>query len=170
MTAPVVLERAANVSKKSTVMHRPKSVCFVCTGNTCRSPMAEAVTNDLAKRFKKPICATSAGLYAVAGEPIAANAALALENAGIEAHGARNYYLHRAHTLCSEEAERSDLIIGLSDQHAMELLLRYPALADRITCFSPPINDPFGGDLACYERCLCEITDAIKRMLFSENL
>lgn len=170
MTASVVLEQTAGPSKSFANAPFPKSVCFVCTGNTCRSPMAAAVTNHLASLYKKPISATSAGLYAATGEPIAANAALALENAGIEAHGARNYYLHRAHTLCAEEAERCDLLVGLTDRHAMELLLRYPALADRITCLTPSIADPFGGDLACYESCLCEITDAIKQMLFREDL
>ena len=147
-----------------------RRVCFVCTGNTCRSPMAEAVTNHLAKKHAKQICAASAGLYAKNGDVIAANAIRALENAKILSSDTRDYHLHTAHTICAEEAERYDLIVGLTDRHALELILRFPNLTDRITCLTPAIPDPFGGDLSCYEKCLASITDAVSRMLFPECL
>ena len=59
-------------------------VCFVCTGNTCRSPMAQAVTNHLAKKLGRDLTAFSRGLYALDGDPIASCAIAALEGAGIE--------------------------------------------------------------------------------------
>ena len=70
-----------------------RRVCFVCTGNTCRSPMAEAVTNALARQWIENLPAAvrdaaaptleafSAGLYAAEGEPIAQNAVTALPSA-----------------------------------------------------------------------------------------
>jgi hypothetical protein len=60
--------------------------------------------------------------------------------------------------------------VGLTDRHAMELILRFPNLTERITCLTPSIPDPFGGDLACYETCLAHITDAVLRLLFSDCL
>lgn len=168
MTASV-LEQTAKPQTDGGETNLPKTVCFVCTGNTCRSPMAAAVTNALAKAYDKPLRATSAGLYAGEGDPIAVNAVRALENASIEPTDGRDYHRHEAHTVCAEEAERYDLLVGLTDRHALELILRFPALIDRITCLTPSVPDPFGGDLACYEECLAEITDAVKRLLFCEE-
>lgn len=155
---------------KKTAAEECYTVCFVCTGNTCRSPMAEAVANALAKTHGKKLRAVSAGLYAAEGDPIAQNAVLALENAGVEPLTNRDYHTHTAHTLCAEEAERYDLLVGLTDRHAMELILRFPNLTERVTCLTPSIPDPFGGDLACYETCLAQITDAVLRLLFSDCL
>ncbi|MDD4774829.1 MAG: hypothetical protein PHZ09_14705, partial [Eubacteriales bacterium] len=59
---------------------RPLRVCFVCTGNTCRSPMAAAVTNHLCAEHVEAI---SCGLYPDAGMPISTNAVTALQNAAI---------------------------------------------------------------------------------------
>ena len=105
MKAPV-LERNESLLKPTLETEASKTVCFVCTGNTCRSPMAEAVTNHLAKKHGKAIRATSAGLYAVSGDAIASNAVRALENANIIPSDTRDYRLHTAHTVCAEEAER----------------------------------------------------------------
>ena len=153
----------------------PLRVCFVCTGNTCRSPMAAAVANALALRIAKEngnsessaIVAASAGLYAMDGDPIAEHAVEALELAEIEAVAGRDYHLHTAHTLTAEEAERYDLLVGLGAGHCMELLMRFPQVAQRIVGMPNPIADPFGGDLEVYRLCLRQITDGVRALLFS---
>ncbi len=158
-----------------TVREQPFRICFVCTGNTCRSPMAAAVANaivhtpEFQRTSPRPIEAYSAGLYAVAGDPISSNALLALERAGIQPDAARDYRKHRAHTLTQEEAERYDLLVGISDGHAMELILRFPSLASRVTAMDPPIADPYGGDLARYERALCDIVTGVRNLLNIPN-
>lgn len=155
----------------------PRRICFVCTGNTCRSPMAQAVANDLAGAAKDSLPsvfrnavmpafeAYSAGLYANDGEPIATNAVMALENAAVSPTLAHDYHTHRAHTLTEQEAETYDLLVGMTSAHAMELLMRFPHLAQRITRMPQEISDPFGGDLACYQTCLSQITDGVKALL-----
>lgn len=147
---------------------RALRVCFVCTGNTCRSPMAAAVANFYGKDPKNApkIEAFSAGLYAAEGDPIAGNAVLALEEAGIEPVTGKDYHKHTAHTLTEAEAENYDRIIGLTGTHAMELLLRFPALAGKITCLPVAVADPFGGDLAVYRAALSQIISAVKECLF----
>ena len=49
----------------------------------------------------------------------------------------------------------------------MELMMRFPQLANRITCMPKPIADPFGGDAAIYETCLEEIVEGVKALLFA---
>ena len=159
----------------------PLRVCFVCTGNTCRSPMAEAVANALAQAeladypeairssLTPRLQATSAGLYPSVGEPISRHAVEALEAAGVAAVEGRDYHAHTARALDSATVEASDRLIAMTPSHAMELLLRYPEAAQRIVCMPLPIADPFGGDLDTYAQCLAQITEGVRALLFEES-
>lgn len=149
-------------------------VCFVCTGNTCRSPMAAAVANAMAAEAQNASCdvtleAFSAGLYANDGEPISIHAREALEVAEVAVVPSCDYRRHIAHTLSQEDVERADLLVGMSGSHCMELFMRYPQAAQRITSMPSPISDPFGGDLSVYTKCLDEITEGIRVLLFSSS-
>ncbi len=149
----------------------PRRICFVCTGNTCRSPMAAAVANALAsaRDGETPsLIATSAGLYAGEGDPITPMAVVALEHAGVRAVEGVDYHAHIAHTVTEADANAADLLVAVSGSHAMELLFRFPAAAHKIVCMPQAISDPFGGDLARYETCLGEITEGVKTLLFGE--
>lgn len=156
----------------------PRRICFVCTGNTCRSPMAAAVANALAQRDLSALPpsvralatpkfqAFSAGLYANNGDPMAENAIYALEEANIPAVDGMDYHSHMAHTLTEEEADGYDLLIGLTREHAMALMIRFPHLAQRITVFPQDISDPYGGSLDLYRHCLEQIREGVSKLLF----
>ncbi len=159
----------------------PMRVCFVCTGNTCRSPMAAAILNhktrivegctacDPLEMFqKKPIRATSAGLYAF-GEPIHPLAVQALEQAGIPPHSDNYYPSHISRSIDIELMESCHRIVGLTSQHALQLLAIYPAYASKITCFPEDIPDPYGGTSEDYRQCLESIRRGIDRMFFGED-
>ena len=173
------MTQSALAEKTHEDVNQPKKICFICTGNTCRSPMAEAVANAWAYKEIESLpsaCrdlatpsleAFSAGLCANEGAPIAAHAVSALEAAGIIALPSRDYRLHTAHTLTEQDATEYDLLIALTREHAMALLFRFPQLAQRITVFPTDIPDPFGGSAEDYRICLERIMQGVCDMLFA---
>lgn len=160
----------------------PRRVLFVCTGNTCRSPMAEAVANAMAQQRAERLLpkemasmampaweAFSAGLFVRAGEPISEQAVLALEHCGVPTVRGHDFHDHRAVDVETMNAERFDLLVGMSNSHAMELLLRFPQLADRIVAMPRSVSDPYGGSVALYEATLKQITAGVAQLLFPEE-
>lgn len=179
MNKTITMENVAFQKKKEEVKREADSllVCFVCTGNTCRSPMAAALLNHMARLPEMcaacdvntlRIRAVSRGLCAT-GEPIANNAAEALAGAGIPSLPDNPYLEHVSKTVDDEIIKRCDCIIGLSDAHVLALLSRYPEYASKITGMPKSISDPFGGELDTYKSCLDEIKKGIEILFFSEE-
>ena len=123
-------------------------VCFVCTGNTCRSPMAAAALNHLAG---DGFIAQSAGLCAAGGQDMAEQAKEALRLKGMEPPP------HIARPLTENLLQENDLVIGMTDAHFLRIVQMFPAYASKCEGVSRDIGDPFGGDISIYSRCLDEI-------------
>ena len=130
-------------------------VCFVCTGNTCRSPMAEAYYNHRHGSGRR--VAVSAGLAPRAGDPINPLAAEALDRAGIEPGDENDYLAHEAREIDDEIFESCRRVCAVTSQIAFLLILNFPLYADKITSLEEDIPDPYGGDLAQYEETLDRI-------------
>ena len=86
-----------------------RTVLFICTGNTCRSPLAEGIARDLLARgavdgLEEGIFVASAGVLAADGVPISIESAEALERRGIPAEGTSK-------RLTSEMIDRADLCL-----------------------------------------------------------
>ena len=176
----ITAEKTVTTEKAFDHAH-PLRVCFVCTGNTCRSPMAAAVLNhktriiegsaacDINKLLSaKHIRATSAGLFG-AGDPIARNAVAALEAAGIPSAPDNDYKNHVSRPINPEMMETADLVVGLTESHAMQLMGWFPSCASKITCMPHAIPDPVGGDEEDYAACLAAITEGIKELFLTED-
>ena len=116
-------------------------ILFVCTGNTCRSPLAAA----LARTYG--VNAQSAGLIADPGDPATPEAVRTARRHGgdLSAHRARNVqnYLMR-------EASQ---VYAMTLDHAKTLRMRFPEYAERIHVLNPAIPDPYGGNDDVYEAC-----------------
>jgi hypothetical protein len=87
---------------------RVKKILFVCTAGVCRSPMAAAIFDALAEDRALPFRAESAGVAALEGNPMAPNALVALEEAGIYPQD------HSARQVSAPMLEEADLVLVLS--------------------------------------------------------
>ncbi len=144
--------------EKRSVAPSLPDVCFVCTGNTCRSPMAEVVYNTLSGGAGRAI---SRGLFPQIGSPVSENAVLSLEKAGYPTEEVRR---RGALPLDADTASRVGKIVCMTPAHAMELLSLFPSQAEKITVFPVPVSDPFGGGPGRYDACLKEIESGIEEL------
>ena len=142
-------------------------ICFVCTGNTCRSPMAAAVLNHLGRPYR--MTAESAGIAPIPGDSIAENSVLALKNAGIEPTDDNRYDKHTARLIDEEIIKRSSKTVCMTESHMLALIGAFPQYATRFAVMPKAISDPYGGDADRYARCLDEIIGGIKELFLLDN-
>lgn len=136
------------------------NLVFVCTGNTCRSPLAEALARrELERRGWKHVEVVSAGLAADDGSPASRNAVAVGERYGLELGG------HRSRALTPEMVDWADLVLAMSPSHVYALErggagAKVALLGDFAAGEGgegAAVRDPFGGDEEAYEATLREL-------------
>jgi protein-tyrosine-phosphatase len=136
------------------------AVLLVCTGNMCRSPMAEVLLKDRLQREGKEdrYRVTSAGTWTTEGRAASPLAIEAMRELGLDLSA------HRTHLLTSEDVHRASLILVMAQDHKEALLAEFPDAGHKTYLLSElagrryDIFDPYGSDsLDLYRQCAKEI-------------
>lgn len=148
-------------------------IVLVCTGNTCRSPMAEAVLKGmLAEELQVPVdqlgsagvSVISAGVATGGGSPASPEAVRAVAELGLDLSQ------HRSRTATVEMLERADVVLTMTQGHRATIVSQAPSLSELVQTLSPDgrdVDDPIGGPASVYQSCLKQIRGAIEAR-FSE--
>ena len=130
------------------------NILFVCTGNTCRSPMAEGLFRKLlADKNINDINCSSAGLFAMTGDEVTPSAVEACERFGVDISA------HRARRITAYVLDETDKFVCMTPDHAASLSLYVNP--EKIVVLGSGIPDPYGGDMETYMRCANSIRTAL---------
>ena len=139
---------------------RPYHFLLVCTGNTCRSPMAEVIAKDLLKG-KPGVAVSSAGVFAADGAPASVEAVEAMQEAGLDLSG------HRSRYMTPELVREADVILTMTESHRQAVLAAAPEAAEKTFRLDPEtdVSDPIGGPISEYRQTAAMIRRALQQRL-----
>ncbi len=111
-----------------------KHILFVCTGNTCRSPMAEGIFRKMLEARGMDVEVRSAGVSAAPGFPISGNALIILQEKGIDGDFSSD-------ELNESTVAWADLILAMTMNHKRALIQRFPGAVDKVFTLREYVED-----------------------------
>ena len=144
----------------------PQNILFVCTGNICRSPVAQFLADRMAREAGLTLRASSAGVAAELGHGMEPGARRALAARGIKGVS------HLARQLDEPMCADADQIYALARDHRDIIVARFPAHAAKVAVLreaaglpDADVEDPYGESDAVYEECAAKIEEALKILI-----
>jgi protein-tyrosine-phosphatase len=141
-------------------------ILVICTGNTCRSPMASGMLKEmLEEKGRSDIEVDSAGIFAFEDQSASENAISAAETNGFDLKD------HKAKRLDKSLLSKADLVITMTNSHRDAILNFMPSMKSKIFTLNSfvgkegDIIDPFGCSLEVYEQTLSEIKESLKLLI-----
>jgi protein-tyrosine phosphatase len=153
-----------------------RRIVFVCTGNTCRSPMAEGLFKrrlaerlgcDVSELTDRGFAVTSAGIAATTGDAATAESAEAVRDYGVDLSE------HRSRLASSDLIARADDIVVMTRGHLVSLVGKFPVLNGslRLLCGTDgDLDDPIGGGPDVYRSCAATIRVHVDRLITEMGL
>ena len=153
--------------KKRTSATRTPTVLMICTGNICRSPMAEGLlrTQLAQEGLTDRIRVSSSGTHGIDGSPASSYAIVALHRMGIDIRG------HRARTVTQQAIDEADLLLVMTHGHSSFIEKHFRRTEGKLYLLSEMIgqdfdvNDPWGGTETEYALCAHQLSNTVKQGL-----
>ena len=151
------------------------TILFVCSGNTCRSPMAEALARQILSEKltvpeleleKRGISVLSAGSFAMPGSRATPQAVQALKEMGADLTH------HRSRPLTVDLIHQADMIYTMSRNHAHQVMALVPSATEKVATLDPAgdIDDPIGSDVQIYQELAGQLRQLIEKRLSEKVL
>lgn len=145
-------------------------IMFICTGNICRSAMAEGMMKKLIKENNIDAEVYSCGIYAETGNGPTYNAQEAASEYGADISN------HRATNIRDSKIEEMDIILCATISHKQSVLYLYPKLEGKVFTMKEyakldkngqdmNIKDPWGYDEFVYRKCASEIEECLEKIV-----
>ncbi|HHX01545.1 MAG TPA: low molecular weight protein arginine phosphatase [Firmicutes bacterium] len=157
-----------------------RKILMVCTGNTCRSPMAAALLKKHAEQRRIAVEVDSAGLNAFENEPASTQAQTVMQDYGIDLSN------HKAKRIDPQTLDQYDLVLTMAKNHKQQILNLRPDLENKVFLIKEfaaqkmqetnirnenmnradsDVSDPYGQAVATYQRTAAELLQAIEAIL-----
>ena len=135
-------------------------IVFICTGNTCRSPMAEGLFKALNGEQKTGLEAVSAGIFTNNGMPASENAVIVSKELGADISN------HKSQMLNGNIVNDAKYLVCMTGAHYDQILLKFPNVSYKLFTLLPTdIDDPFGGNIDEYRSCATQIKSAVESII-----
>ena len=139
----------------------PINIVFVCTGNTCRSPMAEVMASRIFAEAGLAVRVSSAGVSAYCGQPASRHAVSVMEDCGL------CLLSHKAALVTKSMLAAAQFVLTMTGSHREVLVSGYPEAKGKVftlaeyTGGNGNVADPYGGSVDDYRECAAQIRELL---------